>query len=62
MTLEEKASQLKKYIHEALLELSFEADEAEKVLYVNIQVDYLCPVGNVGANLIRDCEIEVEEK
>lgn len=59
--LERKAQQLAQKIHLDLIELASMADEEEKILYVNIQCDYLSPTGNVGANLITEMEVKIEE-
>lgn len=59
--LESMAQKLAGDIHLKLIELASLADENEKVLFVNIQGDYMCPTGNVGSNIITECEITVED-
>lgn len=59
--LERKAQQLAQKIHLDLIELASMADEEEKILYVNIQCDRMCPTGNVGANVVTEFEVKIEE-
>ena len=59
--LERKAQELAKKIHLDLIELASMADEEEKILYVNIKCDRMCPTGNVGANVVSEFEVKIEE-
>ncbi|WAP91198.1 hypothetical protein [Vibrio phage vB_VviC_ZQ26] len=62
MNTQERVSKLKMDIHRQLIELASIADEDDKVLFVDIQCDYMCPTGNIGSNMILECEIKIEDK
>lgn len=62
MNTQERVSKIKMEIHRQLIELAGIADAEDKVLFVDIQCDYMCPTGNVGMNVILDCEIKIEDK
>lgn len=62
MNTQERVSKIKMDIHRQLIELASIADEDDKVLLVDIQCDYMCPTGNVGSNMILECEIKIEDK
>lgn len=59
--LEQKAQELAQKIHLDLIELASMADEEEKILFINIKGDRMCPTGNVGANVIAEFEIIIED-
>ncbi|QYW02817.1 hypothetical protein [Vibrio phage BUCT006] len=59
--LEQKAQELAQKIHLDLIELASMADEEDKILFINIQGDRMCPTGNVGANVVTEFEISIEE-
>ncbi|AUS01763.1 coil containing protein [Vibrio phage 1.291.O._10N.286.55.F6] len=62
MNTQERVSELKMEIHRQLIELAGIADADDKVLFVDIQCDYMVATGNVGANMILECEIKIEDK
>lgn len=62
MNTQERVSELKVEIHRQLIELAGIADADDKVLFVDIQCDYMCPTGNIGSNMILECEIKIEDK
>lgn len=59
--LKQRAQELQLEFQQRLIELGAEADEQEKIIFVNIKGDYMCPAGNVGANVVTECEITVED-
>lgn len=59
--LEQKVQELKRKIHLDLIELASMTDEEDKILFINIQGDRMCPTGNIGANVITEFEISIEE-
>lgn len=59
--LKQRAKDLQLEFQQKLIKLGAEADAQEKIIFVNIKGDYMCPTGSVGANVVTECEITVED-
>lgn len=59
--LKQRAQELQLEFQRKLIELGADADAQEKIIFVNIKGDYMCPTGSVGANVVTECEITVED-
>lgn len=58
----ERLKEIQMEIHRLLIESTDIANEEEKILSAHVRVEYLSPTGNVGCNVILNCDLKLEEK